>query len=231
MTFGVDYLALIVSVIVAVLTIREFRRNNNVCLKVVEVKCGGRMERNSELIHELTLTIRNVGIALHDVAVSLHFRPPGGAGWMTTHLKRVSLSKAPVGGEFAKGMIAVFKLSSETMTQIDRDFLRLIKDAIEQEACFVVSAQGYEAKAFKVGVGRDAIARRWNELGWRINPMFDTYVRPKGREQKYLKSGNVIRRVPSFYFPLTSFVREIGTLPPKPEVKPEPLFKASSPAA
>jgi hypothetical protein len=71
---------------------------------------------------------------------------------------------------------------------------------------------------FKVGVGMDLIRQRWNEAGWRINPLFNTRVR--WRKKVYLKTKEILPPMPALWWHLKRFLDCVKNPPPKPPSQP-----------
>lgn len=229
MNIGVDPVAFALALLVAFLTIIEFRRNHSVILHIIDVSTIATQaidENNAQLFYSFRILIRNLGIPLHSVAVTLQFRPPDGSGSMQLRLPPIARSHRVESGEFAKGMIGEFGFKTYQMDRITFQLLRALKNPVEQEAKIVVYSQGYRAKAFKVGVGVDLLKRRWSELGGRINPMFDSFVTPKGSRKRLLKTGNVIPTWPSIWKKLTEFLGYIESMPLPPEGRRGTIFGA-----
>jgi hypothetical protein len=219
MSFGFDPFAFGLAVIVSIVAIIEFRHNNLVILRIKQAAGSERQsggENGARLFSEFQVLIRNVGIPLHQVAVAISFRPPGETGRIFIPLKRYSPdSSEPVDekGEFARGMVGDFRLKSYQMRPEERQLFSRLTRPAEHDATIVIFAQGYFAKQFRVGTGRDLIAQRWNELGSRINPLFSTWVRAKGSKNPFFREGNLIRRKPSLVWALRNFSGNIGSEP------------------
>jgi hypothetical protein len=217
MSFGFDPFAFGLAVIVSVIAIIEFRHNNLVILRIKHAAGDERQsvgENGARLFSEFQVLIVNVGIPLHQVAVAISFRPPGGSGRIFIPLNRYRPdSSEPVDerGEFARGMVGDFRLKSYQMRPEERQLFSRLTRPAEHNATIVIFAQGYTSKEFRVGTGRDLIAQRWNKLGTRINPFFSTWIRAKGSRNPSFKRGGLIRSVPSLVWALTNFSRNVGS--------------------
>jgi hypothetical protein len=214
MSFGFDPFAFGLALLVSVIAIIEYRRNNCVILRIKEADASGSrsMEENSSrFFSQLRIKIRNFGISLHDVRVVLRFDLPSG-GFLTSPLLRYSpYSPAPINdrGEFAKGMMGDFGLKSYQMRPEEKRLLGLLKNPAAQRASLVIFAQGYFVKRYPIGTGRDLIAQRWNEFAARINRMFDRRVRRPGSKKTFHASGSVLPVFPSLMWTIGIYLRDI----------------------
>jgi hypothetical protein len=228
--------AFILALVVAAVTILEFRRNRSVQIKIVDVSTIGTTsihENFGQHFLHFRILILNTGRPLHNVAMILHFRDYRGAGHMTVPLRRFSLQQElefahMQEGEFGYGMVGYFGIKSYHLAPHDIQFLSNLKNAAEQHAQLIVFSQGYRAKSFKIGVGRDLLALRWNQFAWRINPKFDSTVRLKGKT--FHKSGALIPVVPVISVSLMDFVKWAQQLPPPMAPQPnQPFFGPPNP--
>jgi hypothetical protein len=217
MTFGFDPFAFGLAFLISIIAITEFRRNHTVALRIKDVATSGVQtidENSRQYFSELRILIQNIGISLHDVNVALSFQSPGGTGVITTPLQRFGpYSKLPIDckGEFAKGMLADFRFKSYLMRPDEKQILSLLKNPIKQDATLLIFAQGYLVKQFRIGTGRDLIAKRWNEFTWRINAMFDKHVTPAGSKKTILVTGKVLPKMPAIGREVEIFLRGIAS--------------------
>jgi hypothetical protein len=212
-----DPLSLIVATIALVVSYRAFRHDHTTILRILRAEAighSGLFDGRLRSFSELRLVIRNIGISLHNVTVFILFRAPGGYGHVSIPIRRYSPTNelADERGEFAHGMIGDFRFQTDRMDAHELRLLASLTDTIGQEVSIQLYSEGYLVKTFKIGVGWDNLTRRWNEMANRLNPLFNTSITPRGSKRRLFKEGRVFPRLPSIWWALQNFQRDVQSL-------------------
>jgi len=147
------------------LAIHESRKSNKVILTIRECRHSRQTSINENAAQgffQFTVLLVNHGISLHDLEVLLVFTGESGVDRWTIPMRNVNASRG-THNEFAKGMIADFRLKSYQMSQGDIDCLQTVKDPTRQNAWLHIRG-GY----------RDRLRSMWNTVAFKINGQFVT---------------------------------------------------------
>ena len=126
------------------------------------------MRTERKPFNTFTLIIKNTGISLHDVSLSLEFMAPSGHGTVNIPVP-LTQGKRAVSGEFAKGMLAEFGFKSYQLDPHSKAILLMLKDPAKQFACLSLYSQGYIAKRWRLGTWKHAAKSMWNHLAGKFN--------------------------------------------------------------
>jgi hypothetical protein len=232
MPLSFDPIAFFLAFFAIAATLYQLRRTYAVIVKVIEAReSGGQSldENHAQMFSSFELLIRNVGRPLHDVGITLGFRAPDGRGWFSIPLRHFApfdlRGDEQHKGEFSTGMVGKFGLKSYQLDYGGWQMLSALTNAAEQCAVLTIYSQGYRVKQINLGVGTDLVKFRWNQFAWRINPMFNTFITPKGTKACLLKSGAIVPVLACVSFPITMFIRGLRGLPQPPTPPPiDPRF-------
>jgi hypothetical protein len=169
--------AVVIALAALAFTIRESRRNNGTVLRVVESahEIGTFFSEAGPNEHNrYCFTIRNFGIALYNVQVSLEYDMPTG-GIMRVMLRAPSPANAS--GAFHKGTIGRFYLDRLPMPNHTRLLAQHLKDPRRQRAVFCLYAQGFLVGTFPIGDWRDRTRQNFNEAIMRCHDRLPGNIR------------------------------------------------------
>ena len=192
----------------------ESRRNNRVVLRIRDFESSGTQavdKNNGKFFHVLKLVIENRGISLHNIHASIGFQPSdnGDGGWFNFPLKRRALSGDR--DEFARGMIAEFKLKSYEFKEHDFAFLKMIEDPTLQNAKFCIYSQDYLAHEFQIGgwVERK-IKAPWNRFAQWFNDLFTTKIGKNPEGCDVIRQRKILPIFLTLEWKLQNFVKSIA---------------------
>lgn len=143
---------------------RESRRNNKVIVKLLEARCTGRYAPPTPREAKLQITIRNYGLPLTNLSMSLFYTGPQKVGTFEFPI-RVDNRCQGAAGNFMRGMTAVFTLSN--LDQNILPFLGGLLDVPEQRPSIKLFSNSYLACTFPVVSLLDPLKRKWNYLATR----------------------------------------------------------------
>jgi len=212
-TLSVDPAAFTLAFLAIALSLWQLRRTYKVIVGIADAAAGGTHsdENRGQMFTTLNIHILNKGRPLHDVQVTLEFRPYGMAGSSRIPLKFYppdnSIPAVYRKGEFGQGMIGNFGFKSYQLEANEAKLLGSIRDAAEQGLQLVIYSQGYRAAVFNVDTGMDLIKGRWREFAQRVNLTFDTRTSIKGSKARFNKPGKLLPIFPSLGFAIKMFVR------------------------
>jgi len=214
MQYSFDPIVCVVAVLALWFAFYELRSNNNVVLRVKECR-GSVMEsvyenREQEFAY-LSVVIRNHGICLHDLAVSLSFCVERGGGRMSLGLVRAE-GRTSQHDQFSKGMVAEFSLKSYELEPGDTDMFLYLKKPREQLAAFDVWSQGFIARQFRIGGFRDRIARRWNPIAYRFNRLFKKRTGTSPEGFPVVRTPKILPVLPALDQQVMSFISSLEEL-------------------
>lgn len=208
-----DFIAVATAVIALWYTGYESRRNNRVVLRIREFQSSGRQavgENNEELFHFLKLVIENRGISLHNIRATIGFQPMGiGGGWFNFALNRQGLSGDR--DEFARGMVAEFKLKSYEFEPHDFSFVRMIENPTQQNAKICVYSQDYLAHEFQIGgwVERK-LKSPWNQFANWFNRQFTTNLGKNAEGCDVIRERRILPTFLTLEWKLQNFVKSVS---------------------
>src|SRR4051812_37839111 len=114
MTSQVPWIALSVSVFALFLAYNNYRLSHTVVVEVFRCEASCVTSIYEGTYYHFTIYLRNIGIPLHDVGMSLCYRPPSTGGTATLPMQTRD-NHARREGQFAKGMIAEFTFRSDRL--------------------------------------------------------------------------------------------------------------------
>lgn len=170
----IDLIALVSAFFAIGLAVYEMRRNSSVVISLVEAthQAVGRVGvRGGKLVHELTIVVRNDGVALHDVRAYLEFsgeRPHFGHCSIPLKVNNEVYGD----GAFTRGMIAAFSWSELDLDGSTIRSLKLLRDCRKQRATFRLYSQRYLAYSHSVAATwarARAYVNQWLSLANRMS--------------------------------------------------------------
>jgi hypothetical protein len=210
LSWGFDPAAFAMALVAILVTLREVKRNNTVIFSILECSKHGRSsegENNGQRFDHLLVLVRNVGVPIHDPAMSLNFTGRDGFGRFNIQLHKKN-ERTGDHDELSKGMIAEFGFKSYELDATATGMLMELEDPAKQDACLFIFSQGYLAKQLRVGGLRDRVASKWNSLASRINRLFRRpAVTSKGKPG--LNTFNLFPTLRTLDSPVMGFVESI----------------------
>lgn len=166
------------SLVVAVLALwiarANYRRSNYAVVRLRDCSISyrtldlHRVQAEPRLYGQLRVVIQNLGIPLHNLQMCLCYTGKDGSGQFTLPLRATGKSNVRE-GQFAKGMMTEFSLSSHELDRGDVTFLLALQDTRKQSATLCLYADGYLAWEYQLNGVLDPIKRRWNRLASKVN--------------------------------------------------------------
>lgn len=152
------------------LTWADSRRNSRPIIRIVECIYSGSQsvdENGGSRFDEFHIVIRNHGIALHDLSVSLRFHAKGGGGTFYIPLNRLD-DPGFIHAEFARGMTGSFGLKSYQLDARQTSIILALEDPKTQRATLVIGAGGFCVGKILITGWRDQLACAWNRMGVKL---------------------------------------------------------------
>ncbi len=188
MSFSVDPLATLFAMAALSLGYVAFRASSKVWLRLVEVKSSystSVYENNWKGFHDLNVTIRNLGISLHDVRVCLWFRDGDGSYQHEMQQVRYDKQHETISekSEFKQGMVGAFALKSYHFNDRTLNMIAKLDCAKKRDARLKIYSQGFLVHEFRLWQRLYWLRSRWNHFAGRINWKYKkTVVLPDGKE-------------------------------------------------
>lgn len=158
-TENLALLAAITSIWAFIIALLDSRRNNRIILKIVEIESTYSKDRIGPQ-RVLRVRIKNCGISLQSITMSLGFHGPEQSGFFSVPMK-----PSPVDAhhsQFLRGSVATFELSTRNN---DADtFLSLLDDICLQRPKFMLFNGSYLARSFRIVGSFDRFKVAWNRL-------------------------------------------------------------------
>ncbi len=153
-----------------------YRKSFWIGVKLIEVNGAASIslrENNGVLFRHYTISIRNLGLPLHDVSVELRFDTPDQkCSIMMQPVKyREEHNSVNLPNEFAHGMIGTFTLRSHFPHV--REFLRSLDCPRKRNARIAIVSQGYLAAEIPLWCRFYWLRSKWNRIARRFNSLFD----------------------------------------------------------
>ncbi len=171
MEFSLPVPTLIVAVLALWIARSNYRRSNLPVLNIEECSCShiqGIEENECQLFCYFRVLVRNLGIPLFDVAMTLVFREKNGHGKLTFPLKRKGKTNDRM-DQFAKGMIAEFFLKSYELSRHEIGMLSVLENPSMQEATLCLYSDGYLTMKWRLGGYWERCIQKWNRVAFRVN--------------------------------------------------------------
>ena len=144
-----------------------------------------------KLSHRFAVTVKNLGLPLHEPRLSLVLTNKDGSGTLRIDLARCSVETGEIvanRAELAKGMVALFEVRPDTFRL---GFAESIRRHMESDRYMDIYDSGFLVQTFRIGGWRDRIGTRWNRFAHSINWRFNRKVTTNdGRE--LLKVGAIL---------------------------------------
>jgi len=187
---------------------RGLRLSNTTVVKIDEVRasftqCLG--ENNEEPFGQLTVLIRNKGLALHSMTAALTLKDLERFGQFRIELRRRDAPSEP--GVFAKGMVAEMGLKGYELDDMTRSVLGGVTSPHEHDASICVYSQGYLTAKFKLYGRLDSLKMKWNGLAFKFNRLFDRQVGRNEQGTPVVKTYTILPTFEVWSFQLESFLR------------------------
>lgn len=195
----------VIAVVALYVAWSNYRRNNFPVVKLLESGCSYSQragENNDRMYGKFNVRVRNLGIPLHNVHMTLSFVPPDGMGRASLPLPLADGGNRRE-GQLAKGMVAEFLLKSHLLTGGDKHFLSMFHDACRQATSLCLYSDGYLAWEWRLDTRRYRLKQLWNRFAWKVNPKLTRAVKADGRERPVMKT----YWLPTFILPDVGLVR------------------------
>lgn len=162
---SVAYLSTIFAFAAWWVTLRESIRNNNVKACLTRLSCMVEDNLYSPRQNRLEICIRNDGVQLVNITMSLSFYGPGKSGVVSVPLKFLGINKSAP-SIFLRKMTAQFGVTS--LDQRDTSLLSLLTDIRDQRPQLHLFNDSFHATTFPIWSRWDPIKRRWNKLSFKL---------------------------------------------------------------
>ena len=161
------WIPLIVSLLALYIAFNNYRLSHTPVAHVVACQSSF-TATTSEQYHFFTITLRNLGIPLHDLGMTLVFTGSYGAGQCMFPLKTRGGTPARP-GQFAKGMMTEFTIRSHQLDKNDIAMLASLLGVAKQHARLVLHSDGYYAWEYRLDSRWVPWKRRWNRFAYTLN--------------------------------------------------------------
>jgi len=163
--------ALIVALLSLWIAFFNYRRSNYAIVRIRE--CAYSFSQNirengGQTFGHFRIVLQNVGIPLHNLHMTLHFNAKSDPGRFSIPLKAAGQSPLRE-GQFAKGMITEFALSSHRMEQAEVAIIATLDNTRVQDASLSLYADGFLVWHYSLSGAATPIKRFWNGWATKLN--------------------------------------------------------------
>lgn len=159
---------------------------------------------------EFSIAIKNQGLPIPEMAVSLTFQEKDGLGRLTCPLSSIDIvtgESARIANNVLCGLVVKFGFLSDKMSQGDKQFLARLVDFREQDAAIRVYCGGYQVESFQLYCWSQRLNGFRNSALFTISKTLS--IGNYAKDQKSWRARLVFRKSPSLMFALGNFLKAI----------------------
>ena len=159
---------------------------------------------------EFSIFIKNFGLPIPTMAVSLQFQVQDGLGSASCNLRSIDIVtgvSAQVANDVVCGLVVKFGFLTDQMSPSDKQFLATLVDLRKQRATICVYCSGYLVESFKVDSWSQRRKGYRQKLLWTLTNNLSIGTRAK--DQKSWKARLQFADRPSLQFTLGHFLDKI----------------------